>query len=94
MKDKNLTIVIHGFFRNGPPGLSNNAKNLFKAIKGNYKVFRNNINYKNLIYQNNLSYRSNFERTKNNNILLMYGSTMTKTFKHVIIVMQMCMAYH
>ena len=30
MKNKNLTIVIHGFFRNGPPGLSNNAKNSMK----------------------------------------------------------------
>ena len=67
MKNKNLTIVIHGFFRNGPPGLSNNAKNLFKAIKGNYQVSRNNINYKNLIFKNNLRYRSNYERTKKNN---------------------------
>ena len=64
MKNKKLTVVIHGFFRNGPPGLSNNAKNLFRAIKGNYQVSRNNINYKNLIFKNNLRYRSNYERTK------------------------------
>ncbi len=63
MKNKNLAIVIHGFFRNDPPGLSNNAQNLFKAIKNLYKVSRNNINYNNLILKNNLIYRSNYERS-------------------------------
>ena len=70
MKNIKYTVVIHGFFRNGPPGLSNNAKNLFKAIKGNYQVSRNNINYKNLIFKNNLRYRSNYERTKISNIFI------------------------
>ncbi len=63
-------IIVHGFFRNGPPGLGNNANNIFNAIKKDYKVERNNISYKNLINKNNLIYKSSYEKFKNKEDLI------------------------
>ena len=62
---KKKTIVIHGFFNNGPLGLMNTAKSTYSALKDKYSVIKNNISYPVLIKFNKINVSENLRNLKN-----------------------------